>query len=95
MRVVATVAFWSSTSDTVVILTLIEFGRCGSTHSNTLPKHKYECSSHLRGNLMHNLGRGVLQRVLQVVLKVAEELAGTSLHHIQQSSAVIGVHIWE
>lgn len=62
---------------------------------NTFLHYKYEYSSHLRGNLMHNLGRGVLQRVLQVVLKVAEELPGSSLHHIQQSSTITGIHIWE
>lgn len=43
---------------------------------------------------MHDLGGGVFQRVLQVVLKVAEELAGSSLHHIQQSSTIIGIDIW-
>ena len=47
----------------------------------------------LRGNLVHDLGGCVFQRVLQVVLEVAEELPGPSLHHIQQSSAVIGIHI--
>ncbi len=55
--------------------------------------HTYECSGNLRGNLMHDLGGGVFQRVLQVVLEVAEELAGASLHHIQQSSTITGIHI--
>lgn len=43
---------------------------------------------------MHDLGGGVFQRVLQVVLEVAEELPGSSLHHIQQASAITGIHFW-
>lgn len=43
---------------------------------------------------MHDLGGCVFQCVLQVVLEVAEELPGSSLHHIQQSSAITGLHIW-
>lgn len=54
----------------------------------------YDCSGNLRGNLMHDLSGGVFQCVLQVVLEVAEELPGPSLHHVQQSSAIIGIHIW-
>lgn len=54
----------------------------------------YEDSGDLRGDLMHDLGGGVFQRVLQVVFEVAEEFPGSSLHHIQQSSAITGIHIW-
>lgn len=43
---------------------------------------------------MHDLGGGVFQGVLQVVLEVAEELPGSSLHHIQQPSSITGIHVW-
>lgn len=54
----------------------------------------YSMYENLRSNLMHDLGGGVLQCVLQVVFEVAEELPSSSLHHIQQSSAIVGIHIW-
>ena len=65
----------------------------GATHNRAV-HHVYEFSGNLRGNLMHDLGGRVFQRVLQVVLEVAEEFPGSSLHHIQQSSAIIGIHLW-
>ena len=43
---------------------------------------------------MHDLSGGVLQCVLQVVLEVAEKLAGSALHHVQKASAIVSVHIW-
>lgn len=61
---------------------------------NTIEPHVHECSTNLRGNLMHDLGGGVFQCVLQVVLEVAEELPSSSLHHIQQSSTIVSIHIW-
>lgn len=43
---------------------------------------------------MHDLGGGIFQGILQVVLEVAEELPGSSLHHIQQPSSVASIHVW-
>lgn len=50
---------------------------------------------YLRGHLIHNLVGGVHQGVLQVVFKVAEELASSSLDHIKQPSSIAGVHVYE
>lgn len=47
----------------------------------------------LRGHLVHDLAGGVLDGVLQVVLEVAEELSGSSLHHIQEPTPIVGIHI--
>lgn len=56
-------------------------------------QHVYEWKCNSRGNLGHDLRGGVFQRVFQVVFKVAEELPSSSFHHIQQSPAIVGVHI--
>lgn len=66
---------------------------CTTVDTSTL-HHVYGCGSNLRGNLMHDLGGGIFQGILQVVLEVAEELPGSSLHHIQQPSSVASIHVW-
>lgn len=59
----------------------------------TAPGCSLWMDGHLRGDLAHDLSGRVFQSVLQVVFEVAEELPRSSLHHVQQPSSVIGIHV--